>query len=87
MLRSPETSEEPPKENTETTEASEAAASEKLSAVDETHPEVAAMVEQAVKNAEALSVTLPPEAWIDAMELAIKEHEEEMRMNNPTGPM
>lgn len=60
---------------------------EKPVEVDGTHPEVIAIVEAAVKDAEKNPVQMPPEAYIEVMEAAIKDCERELRKNNPEGPM
>lgn len=55
--------------------------------VDETHPEVIAIVEQAVKLAEEHQISLPPEAYIEVLETAIKDAEKDIREKTPDGPM
>ena len=74
------------KENNTATEPSEAPASEKVIEVDESHPEVQAMVAAAVKVAEEQTVTLPAEQWIEVMEQTIKDAEGEMWKRNSNGP-
>ncbi|ESO88925.1 hypothetical protein LOTGIDRAFT_62291, partial [Lottia gigantea] len=53
--------------------------------VDATHPEVVAIVEAAVKEAEKQDVLLQPEIYIEAMEAAIKDAERELKKKNPEG--
>lgn len=60
---------------------------EKPPEIDENHPEVAALVEKAVQMAEERDINIPAEMWIDVMEEAIKNAEDEMRKVNPDGPM
>ena len=55
--------------------------------VDSDHPEVKVIVEAAVKAASDQEITLQPEIWIEVMEEAIKQTEQEMRRVNPDGPL
>ena len=55
--------------------------------VDASHPEVVAMVEAAVAEAEKQTVTLPAEAIVEVMEAAIAEVEKNMRNEHPEGPL
>ena len=55
--------------------------------VDATHPQVAAMVEQAVAAAKDNEVTLPADTYIEVMEEAIQEAERDIRKTNPEGPL
>lgn len=55
--------------------------------MDATHPDVIAIVEQAVKDAEKNPVTLSPEIYLEIMEEGISEAEKLMRETNPNGPM
>ena len=53
--------------------------------VDANHPEVLAIVEAAVKEAEKQVVQLAPDVYIEVMEAAIQQAEREMRDKNTTG--
>ena len=55
--------------------------------VDATHPEVVAMVDAAVAEAEKQTVTLPADAIVEVMEAAIAEVEKNMRNEHPEGPL
>ncbi|XP_041351641.1 adenylate kinase 9-like isoform X3 [Gigantopelta aegis] len=50
--------------------------------VDATHPDVVAIVDAAVKEAEKNITQLPPEVYVDVMEAAIKDAERELRKKN-----
>ena len=69
------------------TTSSEPPAPPPVPEVDETHAEVIAMVEAAVKLAEEHQIALPPEVYIEVLEIAIKEAEKEIREKTPEGPM
>lgn len=69
------------------TTSSEPPAPPPVPEVDETHTEVIAMVEAAVKLAEEHQIALPPEVYIEVLEIAIKEAEKEIREKTPEGPM
>ncbi|CAH1800212.1 unnamed protein product, partial [Owenia fusiformis] len=55
--------------------------------VDDKHPEVIALVEAAMVEAEKMPVVLPPEVYIEIMEEAIKNVEKDLRKNGEDGPM
>jgi adenylate/nucleoside-diphosphate kinase len=55
--------------------------------VDGSHPEVIAMVDEAIKEAEKQPVTLSPEVYVEILDKAIKEAEKEMREKNTEGPL
>lgn len=55
--------------------------------VDGSHPEVKAMVDEAIKEAEKQPVTLSPEVYVEILDKAIKEAEKEMREKNTEGPL
>ena len=55
--------------------------------IDDNHPEVRAMVEQAMAAARDQDISLPPETYITVMEEAIEEAEKEMRQKIPDGPL
>ena len=55
--------------------------------VDASHPDVIAMVDAAVAEAEKLTMTLPPEVIVEVMEVAIAEVEKDMRSEHPSGPL
>lgn len=59
----------------------------KMPEVDAKHPEVIAMVEEALKEAEKQPVTLTPEVYVEILETAIKDAEKEMRDENGEGPL
>ncbi|KAI8508323.1 adenylate kinase [Branchiostoma belcheri] len=54
--------------------------------VDANHPEVLKMVEDAVKEAEKQTITIPPDVYVEVMEEKIKEVENNLRTKNPEGP-
>ena len=58
-----------------------------LSDVNADHPEVKALVDQAVAALETSQITLPAETYIEVMEAAILEYEKDMRKNTPNGPV
>ena len=55
--------------------------------IDISHPEVKAMVDAAVKEAENQTYTLAPEAYVDVLEEAIQEVHKEMKKKGQNGPM
>ena len=55
--------------------------------VDAEHPEVQAIVQEAVKAAEEQKVTLAAEVYTEVMEEAVQQAEREMRERNPAGPL
>jgi phosphoenolpyruvate synthase/pyruvate phosphate dikinase len=55
--------------------------------VDATHPDVIALVEQAVKDAEKTPVTLTPEIYLEILEEGIRIAEKMMREAKPDGPL
>ncbi|XP_077977825.1 adenylate kinase 9-like isoform X2 [Glandiceps talaboti] len=55
--------------------------------VDANHPEVKALVDAAVKDAEKQVYTLSPEQYIDALEEAISDVQKELKKNDPDGPV
>jgi len=55
--------------------------------VDSTHPEVIALVEVAIKEADKQIIALPPDVYIEIMEGAIKDVEKNMREQRPNGPL
>lgn len=55
--------------------------------VDGSHPEVIALVEAAVKEAEKQEIQLPADVYVEIMEEAIKGVEKEIRRIQPNGPM
>ena len=55
--------------------------------VDTNHPEVQQMVAAAVAVAQQQVVTLPPDVYLEVIQVAIKDTEKEMRLRNPNGPM
>ena len=60
---------------------------ERLAIVTAQHPEVEAIVEEAVKAAREREVQVSADVWIDEMEKAINDVESEARTKNPKGPM
>jgi len=55
--------------------------------IDETHPDVVALVEKAVADAEKTVIQLPPEAYLEVLEESIRDAEKKMRETNPDGPL
>ena len=55
--------------------------------IDISHPEVKAMVDAAVKEAENQTYTLAPEAYVDVLEEAIQEVHKEMKKKGQNGPV
>ena len=55
--------------------------------VDGTHPEVLALVEQSVKDAEKAVINLTPEIYLEILEEAIRDAEKQMREVKPDGPL
>lgn len=55
--------------------------------IDATHPDVIALVEKAVNDAEKNSVNLTPEIYLEILEEGIREAEKEMRETKPDGPL
>ncbi|KAK7500075.1 hypothetical protein BaRGS_00008622, partial [Batillaria attramentaria] len=55
--------------------------------VDENHPEVIALVEAAVKEAEKQAITLPAEVIVEVMDAAVVEAERNIRNEFPEGPV
>ena len=58
-----------------------------LPEVDATHPDVIALVEKAVQDAEKNVINLSAEAYIEILDEAIKDCEKKMGEANPEGPM
>ena len=55
--------------------------------IDETHPDVIAIVEKAVEDAEKNVINLSAEVYIEILDEAIKDAEKQMREAKPDGPM
>ena len=55
--------------------------------VDASHPDVIALVEQAVKDAEKTAITLTPEIYLEILEEGIQNAEKLMRESKPDGPL
>ena len=55
--------------------------------VDETHPDVIAIVEKAVQDAEKNVINLNAEVYMEILEEAIRDAEKKMRESKPDGPM
>ena len=55
--------------------------------VDDTHPDVIAIVEKAVQDAEKNVINLNAEVYIEILEEAIRDAEKKMREAKPDGPM
>ena len=55
--------------------------------MDETHPDVIAIVEKAVQDAEKTVISLNPEVYLEILEEAIRDAEKKMRESKPDGPM
>lgn len=62
-------------------------ASSEPSEVDENHPDVIAIVNAAVREAEATVINLSAEVQVEVLDLAIKEWEKEIRMKKPEGAL
>lgn len=58
-----------------------------LPEVDATHPDVIAIVEKAVQDAEKNVINLSAEAYIEILDEAIKDCEKKMGEASPEGPM
>ena len=55
--------------------------------VDADHPEVQAIVEQAVKDAQKNTITLTPEIYFEILDESVREAEKVMRETKPDGPL
>ena len=55
--------------------------------VDENHPEVLEIVQEAVEAAKGQDVVLPPETYVEVMEEAIENAEKDLRKSTVDGPM
>ena len=55
--------------------------------VDENHPEVLELVQEAVDEAKGQEVVLPAEVYVEVMEEAIEATEKEMRKHTTEGPL
>ena len=55
--------------------------------IDETHPDVIAIVDKAVEEAQKNVTNLSAEVYIEILDQAIKDAEKKMREKEPDGPM
>lgn len=59
----------------------------KVPEVEASHPEVVAIVEEAMKKAELQTVTLPPDDYLAVLQQALEDLQKRKTLQNPNGAM